>query len=216
MDIYQASRNFLIIQATTDVLPECDLIKRYVKKYYRDNMLKHEYEAAELTLRAFEDYMKGPKFIMQNKGESIIKENRKLNNKFKPLKELEQYDVDIYGDPYWDSQRGFWKKWIYRITYNGHRFYPEKFLNKKPVIIPFDFGYTPSKMAMKKTYIAVNPISRQGVIKELDKKRFKELQKRYYQDMRYYTKNSKAIKNCYKKARKTLTSEAFWKKYLEI
>lgn len=210
MDIYQASRNFLIIQATTDVLPECDLIKRYVKKYYRDNMLKHEYGAAELTLRAFEDYMKGPKFIMQNKGESIIKENRKLNNKFKPLKELEQYDVDIYGDPYWDSQRGFWKKWIYRITYNGHRFYPEKFLNKKPVIIPFDFGYTPSKMAMKKTYIAVNPLIRQGCVKELDKKRFKELQKRYYKDMRYYAKNS------YKKVRNTITSEVFWRRYLGI
>ncbi len=216
MNIYQETRNFLIAQATTDVFSECDFIKGRVKKYYRDNMLKHDYDGAELALRAFEDYMKGPKFIMQDRGESIIKENAKLNHKLKPLKELDQQDVDVYGDPYWDSQRGFVKKWIYRITYNGHRFYPEKLLDKKPVIIPFDFGYTPSKMAMKKTYIAVNPINKLGCIKELDKKRFKELQKRYYNDMMYYIKNGEAIKNSYRKARTIIISETFWRKYLEI
>ncbi len=216
IDIYQVDRNFLIAQATTGVYPECDFLKMRLKKFYRDNILKHEYGTAELSLRAFEDYMKGPRFIMQDKGESIIKENAKFNNDFKPLNEFEQMGVDVYSDPYWDGQRGKAKKWIYRITYNGHRFYPKKFLSKEPVIIPFDCGYTPSKMAMKKTFIAVNPATKQGCIKELNKEKFKELQKRYHKDMRYYSKNGEKIKNSYKKARDTITSEAFWKKYLEI
>lgn len=201
--------------ATSNVYPKTDVL-RHVRMDYRDNVLKHDYDAAELVLKAFEDYMKGPEFIMQDQGEAIVKENGKLNQKLQPLEELKDYNIDLYGDPYWDMPRKFVKKWIYRITYNGHRFWPEKFLEKEPVIIPFDFGYTPGKMAMRKTYIAVNPVQKTGCVKELNKKRFNELQKRYYMDMNYYKKNSETIKKRYRKAQKTLTSEAFWRKYLDI
>lgn len=215
MNLYQEIRNLMIGQSASDVYQGVDLLRR-IRIYYRDNMLKHDYGAAELVLRAFEDYMKGPKFIMQDRGEAIVKENGKLNQKLKPLEELKGYNVDIYGDPYWDTPRKFIKKWIYRITYNGHRFWPERLLDKQPVLVPFDFGYTPGKMAMKKTYIAVNPMQKTGCVKELNKKRFNELQKRYYMDMNYYKKNSETIKKRYRKAQKTLTSEAFWRKYLDI
>lgn len=215
MSLYQTIRNLMIGGAASNVYPKTDVL-RHVRMDYRDNVLKHDYDAAELVLKAFEDYMKGPEFIMQDQGEAIVKENGKLNQKLKPLEELKDYNIDLYGDPYWDMPRKFVKKWIYRITYNGHRFWPEKFLEKEPVIIPFDFGYTPGKMAMRKTYIAVNPVQKTGCVKELNKKRFNELQKRYYMDMNYYKKNSETIKKRYRKAQKTLTSEAFWRKYLEI
>ena len=215
MNLYQEIRNLMIGQSASDVYQGVDLLRR-VRIYYRDNMLKHDYGAAELVLRAFEDYMKGPEFIMQDKGEAIVKENGKLNQKLKPLEELKGYNVDVYGDPYWDMPRKFIKKWIYRITYNGHRFWPERLLDKQPVIVPFDFGYTPGKMAMKKTYIAVNPMQKTGCVKELDKEKFNELQKRYYRDMNYYKKNNEDIRKRYRHAQKTLTSEAFWRKYLEI
>ena len=215
MNLYQEFRNLLIGQAASQVFLDADLLRR-VRIFYRDNMLKHDYGAAELILRAFEDYMKGPEFIMRDKGEAIVKENGKLNQKLVPLEELEKYTEDVYGDPYWDMPRKFIKKWIYRITYNGHRFWPESFLDKEPVIIPFDWGYTPGKMAMKKTYIAVNPVQKTGCVKELDKEKFNELQKRYYRDMNYYKKNNEDIRKRYRHAQKTLTSEAFWRKYLEI
>ena len=215
MNLYQEIRNLMIGQSASDVYQGVDLLRR-VRIYYRDNMLKHDYGAAELVLRAFEDYMKGPEFIMQDKGEAIVKENGKLNQKLKPLEELKGYNVDVYGDPYWDMPRKFIKKWIYRITYNGHRFWPERLLDKQPVIVPFDFGYTPGKMAMKKTYIAVNPMQKTGCVKELDKEKFNELQKRYYRDMNYNKKNNEDIRKRYRHAQKTLTSEAFWRKYLGI
>ncbi len=215
MNLYQECRNMLIAQATTGILPKANLVGR-IKKYYRDNMLKHDYDAAELLLRAFEDFMKGPKFIMRNEGENIVKENNKLNQKMISLEELKRDDVDVYADPYWDVPRGFVKKWIYRITYNGHRFWPGWLLDKKPVVIPFDFGYTPGKMAMKKTYVAVNPAQNMGCIKEIDKKRFKELQKRYQRDMQYYSSNKDLIEDKYRSAKKLMISEKFWRKYLGI
>ncbi|MEY8337940.1 hypothetical protein AALB16_07890 [Lachnospiraceae bacterium 62-35] len=216
MDIYQGGRNLWIVESTTGIVSEKDIVRESVKRNYRENLLKHNYNSAELTLRAFEDYMRGPKFIMQNQGEAIVKENGKLNYKFRPLEEFREYKIDVWADPYYDSKRGFVKKWLYRITYNGHRFWPERFLDKTPVTIPFDWGYTPSKMAMKKTYIAVNSRQKTGYVSELDKQRFKELQKRYYKDIAYYERNKAAIKESYKKARKILTSERFWRKYLEI
>ncbi len=215
MNVYQECRNLLIAQATSGILPRVDLVGR-IKKMYRDNILKHNYGAAELSLKAFEDYMKGPAFIMQDRGEAIIKENGELNLKLCPLEQMKDVGINLYEDPYWDSQRGFLKKWLYRITYNGHRFWPERLLGKKPVVIPFDFGYTPSKMAMKRTYLAVNPIQQTGSICEINKKKFRELQRRYYRDFLYYNLHQKDIVNRYRKASKVMTSEKFWRKYLGI
>ncbi len=215
MSLYQECRNMLIAQATTGVLPDANLIGR-IKKFYRDNMLKHDYNAAELLLRALEDFMKGPEFIMKDKGEKIVKENGKLNQRMEPLEHLEREDVDVYMDPYEDNPRKFLKKWLYRFTYNGHRLCPAFLLDKTPAVIPFDFGYTPGKMEMKKTYIAVNPAQRNGCVKEIDKKRFKELQERYKRDLWYFAKHEKEIRERYRRKKEVLISEDFWKGYLGI
>ncbi len=215
MNIYQECRNLLIAQAASGILPKVNLARR-IKKLYRDNILRHNYGAAELSLKAFEDYMRGPAFIMQDRGEEIIKENGKLNLKLQPLEQLESMGANIYEDPYWDSRRGFLKKWLYRITYNGHRFWPERLLGRKPVAIPFDFEYRPSKMAMKRICVAVNPVQQTGCVCEIDRKRFRELQRRYYRDFLCYSLRRKDIVDRYRKAGKTITSEEFWRKYLGI
>ncbi len=219
MNIYQECRNLMIAQSTTGVLPEGNLIGR-IKKFYRVNMLKHDYNAAELALKALEDYMKGPEFLASADGEKIIKENGKLNQKMLPLEsfkelKLDWNEADIFN-PYWDSARKFVEKWAYRITYNGHRFCPMNVLKDDLVCVPFDFGYTPGKMAMKKTYLAVNPMMKTACLKPIDRKRFKELQKRYHKDLNQYKRNATQIQKDYEKAREHLTSEEFWRKYLGI
>lgn len=219
MNIYQECRNLMIAQSTTGVLPEGNLIGR-IKRFYRDNILKHDYNAAELALKALEDYMKGPEFLASADGEKIIKENGKLNQKMVPLESFQELELnwneqDVFN-PYWDIPRKFVKKWIYRITYNGHRFCPMESLKKDVVCIPFDFGYTPGKMAMKKNYLAVNPMTKTACMKPIDRKRFKELQKKYHKDMNQYTRNAIQIRKSYENARAYLTSEEFWRKYLGI
>jgi hypothetical protein len=89
-------------------------------------------------------------------------------------------------------------------------------LGKTPVAIGFDGAYAPGKMAMNKTYIFVNPVQQTGCVKELDKKRFKELQNRYHKIMKDYKQNGEKIRKEYADAREVLVSEEFWRKYLEI
>lgn len=219
MNLYQECRNLLIAQSTTGVIPHADLCGR-IKKFYRDNILKHDYDAAELTLRALEDYMKGPEFIESADGEKIVKENGKLNQKMKPLKDfndlkLDWNDLEVLN-PYWDIPRGFLKKWLYRITYNGHRLCLPCMLGKQITTIPFDFGYVPGRMAMKKTYLAINPMLKTACLKPIDRARFKELQKRYHKDLKKYNREKKSIMEAYRTKREYLTSEAFWEKYLDL
>lgn len=214
MNIYQECRNLLIAQAASGVIPKANLVGR-IKKFYRANILKHDYGAAELALRALEDFMKGPEFIENADGETIVKGNGKLNPKMEPLENFKKTGV-IRDDPYWDCRRKFFSKWLYRITYNGHRFFPEFLLNRKPVAIPFDFGYTPGKMAMKRTYLAINPAQKTGCLRPIDKNKFKALQKRYYKALEDYYKNGKKIRARYRSRQKYLTSEEFWRKYLGV
>ncbi len=68
MNIYQECRNLLIANASTGVLETEPLIDR-VNKFYRVNILKHDYNAAQLALMAWEDFMKGPDYLAQFDGE---------------------------------------------------------------------------------------------------------------------------------------------------
>lgn len=219
MNVYQECRNLMIAQATTGILPDGNLVGR-IDKFYRDNILKHDYDAAELALRALEDYMKGPEFIASVDGEMLLKENGKLNQKMYPIEQFQQLELDWNDpdvlNPYWDLPRGFLKKWLYRITYNGHRLCPMRMLKNEVVCIPFDFGYTPGKMAMKKNYLAVNPMMKTACMKVIDRGRFKELQKRHYNAFKQYYKKDMSIRENYKSKRDYLVSEKFWREYLGI
>ena len=50
----------------------------------------------------------------------------------------------------------------------------------------------------------------------MDKRRFKELNGRYKRLMRRYERDKEEVKARYAAAREEMTSEAFWRKYLEI
>ena len=214
-NIYQEYRNLLVNQATTGVLPEIDLMPRF-KKTFRANILKHDYNSCELALRALEDFMKGPEFFMTDRGEQITKENAKLNEKLVPLEELGIVHSDFRNDPYDDVKRGLLNTLLFRATYNGHLFWPKKLLKKDPVVIPFDTGYTPGKMAMHSTYIAYNPVKQTACIREFDRERFLKLEKRLYKDLAYYKKHADAIRKAYRSQKDYLTSEKFWRKYLKM
>ncbi len=215
MNIYQEFRNLWIDQATTGVLENADMMERF-RKNFRANLLKHDYASAEMGLRALEDFMRGPRFIMQDRGEEIIRENGKLNEKLVPLEELPVRIPRLTEDPYWDSPRRVVSTFLYRATFNGHLFWPARLMSDEPVAIPFDFGYTPGKMAMHKTYVAVNTAEQKGCVRRLDKGRFRELEMRYLRDMAYYKKHRERIRTAYREKRNYLTSEEFWRIYLKL
>ena len=213
VSVYQEYRNLWIDRATTGSVGDLDLEGR-LKMNFRTWLLQHAYGSCEMALKALEDYMKGPGFIAKNLGESIVKENARINEKLVPFDDYSDKKLVIEGNPYEDKARRWYERLIYRLTYNGHILWPEKWLKKEPVCVPFDWGYTPGKMQMRKTLIAVNPQNRTAAIREIDKRRFRVLQKRYIKDMLYYRKNREKIEAAYREKKEYLTSERFWRKYL--
>ena len=214
MDHYQVNRNLLINQAVTGLLDDVNVMRKF-QLDFRKHLLRLDYDSAEIALRALEDYLKGPGFIRQDLGEKILFSNNDLGHKMISLAELGDPDIGL-GDPYWDPPRKFIEKWLFRLTYNGHRL---RFLCKlKPEImsIPFNDVYTPSRIAFREKLVAVNPVTRTGYILERNQVRYEELRKRYKTAMRTYKKENGRIAKEYRSCREMFRSEEFWKGYLGI
>lgn len=214
-DKYQRCRNLLIDKSCSDIMENVDAFG-YVAKSYRAEMLKFNYDTAELIVRALEDYLKGPNFLKTDRGEEIVKENLKYNDQLIPLDDIDGIDIFDLHSCYADPPRKFLDKWLFRLTYNGQRFWPQAWCKRDFAYIAFDDSYQPQKMAMHNRLVAVNPFTRTGKIRCIDKKRYRELQKRYRKAAGYYMKHKKEIISAYRKQKKYLTSEVFWRKYLEL
>ena len=214
-DKYQQCRNLLIDKSCSDILKNVDVFN-FVEKSYRTEMLKFNYDAAELIVRALEDYLKGPAFLKKDRGEAIVKENAKLNDQLIPLNDIEGLDLLNAYSCYDDPPRKFVDKWLFRFTYNGQRFWPIAWCKKDLAYIAFDHTYQPQKMAMHKHLVAVNPFNRTGKVRSIDKKRYRELQGRFRKAVRYYKTHKNEIIGSYRKEMKYLTSEVFWREYLKL
>ena len=214
-DKYQQCRNLLIDKACSDILKNVDVFD-FVYKSYRIELLKFNYNAAELVLRALEDYLKGPEFLKHDRGESIVKENSKMNDKMIPLEEIPGGNMPNVWDCYFEEPRKIVDKWLFRITFNGQRLCPPFLRRKKLVPIAFDHSYQPQKMTLHNKLLAVNPYNKTGVIRCLDVKKYRKLQKKCRELVLQYKKEHKRIEGLYRKEMKCLTSSKFWKEYLGI
>ena len=120
------------------------------------------------------------------------------------------------GDPYLDPPRKFFDKWLYRFTYNAHRFRFLCRMNNEIMSVPYNDFYTPSRIAFRQKLIAVNLDTSMGYVMERNQARYSELIKRYKKSMREYKKNCKKLVRSYRKAKEQFYTEKFWEKYLEL
>ena len=215
-DKYQQCRNLLIAKACSDDIMLNADIDRFVRHTFRIQMLKHNYDSAELVLRAYEHYLEGPSFLKDNRGEQIVKENSKLNDRMRPLEEVCSFPIPNVFECYDDPPRKWHQKLIYGITYNGQRFCPTFLLKEEPVIVAFDHTYQPSKMTLRKNIVMVNPYAETGRLLTIDKQRFRSLLKRFNKADRYYKTNRESLIRDYRNAKSELTSEVFWRQYLNL
>lgn len=178
-------------------------------------MLKLNYNGAQMVLEALQDYLKGPEFIEQDMGEKLLKEHSKLNEKFVSLNEFQgvEWNLPEIGC---DVPRKRLDTLWYRITYNGHRLWPEKWLKKEPGYVMFDYTYTPQKYVRRATLYAVNPALKVAAVRHHDNARYKRLKKEWNQAVKKYKKENNSIRRLYLEKKGYLTSLEFWKKYLEI
>lgn len=214
MELYQVHRNSLILQAVSGVCQNIDFLLR-MKKLFRARLLSLDYNGAELILDALEDYLKGPKFIMQDLGEQIMQDKSKKNEKMQDLRNFQGVDIDL-NCIYYDPPRNFWHKWFYRVTYNGHRLCTKKCLKDGPGIVAYDWFYSPERNFWFKKLLAVNPHLQTGSMRVFDKKKYKNLIKKEKFLLREYKKNHLEIEKQYREKQKELTSIEFWKNYLKM
>ncbi len=216
MNLYQAFRNLHIAKAGSDILNDCRVHDHY-KLLVKNCFLKFEYNGAELLLRAMEDFLKGPKYIAGLDGEKVVKENAKLNEKLESLSAYPDINIHRIEDCYADAPRNTFDKLFYHFTLNGNKFCPEFLLKKGPLhMAAFDFSMQVQNISRVKEYAAVNPYNETVVIRKLDKKRYKELKKRYDRLEKYYEKNYDKVQEMYRKSFKYYTSEEFWREYLGL
>lgn len=212
-DRYQSYRNLFIGNAVNR-FAGVDIFS-FWRRSFNVELMRFNYDAAELLLKALEDYMRGPEFIEQNDGEQILNENVKKNQRMVPLSELNIGEIDL-ENLYNDWPRKFIDKCIYHATKNGQRFWLENWLRKEKMAIPFDGGIVTQKQTLRKTLVFVNPHLKTGAIQEIDKKRFQELYKRYKRDIREYKKKNEDVEKAYRNRSEYLVSEEFWEKYLDV
>ena len=214
MDDYMAYRNMLISQAAGGQLDDVSVF-HIIHLNIRKHLLRMDYKAAELSLRAVEDFYRGPGFIAQDRGEEILKENGKLVEKMVPLSELGITQQIITGDLMFNPPMRRLEKLLFRITYNG-QLIPVPFRRASGMIPCYNDCYTPGRYVFRKTVYAINPENETGYLLHYDRKQFLKLYKRYLRVLLIHKYFGKRIQAHYRRAQKYLVSERFWRKYLEI
>ncbi len=218
MDEYQVYRNRLIAKSCVPHMNRINVMWN-ISVNFHQAVLSFNYNGADMIIHAIEDYFRGPEVIMQNNGEAIIKENAQHNEKLLPLSELGIEDeMEIRPeDCYEDEDLKGWDSILRRITYNGHRFCPNRLYRPGRAITSYDsFYYQPQRITLHKELLAVNPYTNMGIIRHLDKKRGIALRKKFKKIEKYYYEHQGELEQKYREAFPTLVSEEFWKQYLGL
>ena len=88
--------------------------------------------------------------------------------------------------------------------------------DQKIAVIAYDWFDDPAKQYMAEKILAVNAFDHTAHLRVRDKERFEELVARHDRVMDYYNTHKEEIEQQYAEAGKTLKTETFWRKYLNM
>lgn len=236
---YQTIRNQMIGQMTTGLVPDTKTMLHSLHHMVDLECRKFNYTDAELALQGFEDFLKGPKFIMQPVAqECFMRANREKEQlvSFDELRAqarqlgIDDFDPDMltrqvidFDEPRTLKQRAF-----DFLTHNGQRFGAGTLAARKLegdaaadhveyTVIPSAGWLYPAGMIHNENIIvAIDWATRKGVIRVKDVKRYQEVQKRYKRDLAYYKKHADRLSREYLAAAPRMESVEFWKAYLQM
>lgn len=219
-DCYQNVRNFLIMTSLHDL----DDIERMFMVRTESNFRMHlrtmYYGAAELIVKALEDYMKGPEFLASSSGEQLFKGAGAFNEKLLPLEELDQSAIanlsvnkDALG---LEHQTGRWGKMLRLLPYDRH-FLPGFMLRDDPASVYYCGSMRPDpSLFARRRLVAMNRDATRGCLRTMDKKRWRSLRARWCAAKRDYHARRSDVKRAYQEAFPELTSREFWERYLGV
>ena len=221
---YQTTRNAFIAQSITGMAPKTDFLKELHHNVHLE-LKKFNYTDVEITLEGFEDFLKGPSYIMQPIAQERFMYANKAKEQLYPFSDLYEealrlgVDLDKLTIEYvtTDYPRHITERSLDLLTFNGQRFnfgYSDN--GKTAVIDAVGWAYPAGKIRRAEHIIAVDIFSRKAAIRHKDSTRFRELWNRYKRDVKYYKANKERLTKEYAAVRDEITSVTFWKDYLGI
>lgn len=189
---------------------------KYLLSKIKYNLLKYDYEAAELVIKAGEDFLKGPNFFANTDAEEYNQKLMQKNYKMFPLEKLcEEYKFsDIEYECYHKKDKNRIAMIIRRATINGF-FVPKAFYK------PFGFaliGYGAKNINFykKRDVLNFDPFLKAGYICRVSKKRAIKIMLKFFKlsfnVYRYFEK----IKQNYQINAEKLITKSFWIQYLDL
>lgn len=220
---YQTTRNAFIAQAITGMAEESDFLTELHHNVQLE-LKKFNYTNAELALDGFEDYLKGPEFIMQPVAEQRFMDANRNAEKLVPFEQLKDEIAELgfdlseidWFDVFKDQPRTAFEKAYDFLSFNGQRV---SYIGgqSKVAIIPADgWAYPAGELHGSDTIIAIDAYNRKGVIRRKDEARFKKVWSRYKHDIKEYRRVHNELNARYAAVRDQITSMSFWKHYLGI
>ncbi len=213
-DNYYTYRNCLINNAIHGSLGYNNVIKDTTNVLIV-LLLFFEYNSAELTVKAFEDYLKGPDFLKTNAPEILHYNILKLSKSYNNQNIQQNYLPPNQVEP--KSRAGSLKKIVSLLTLNGHLL-PNFLTSDDEVFVslgPSNPGQRVQAFAKKR----VN-IFREGSAclyqNDIDKMAGIRLLTRWFKLAARSSIKWSSISTEWKNASKELTSTSFWQQYLGL
>lgn len=215
-EYYYLIRNSLVLNALyMDHISNKDTIK-YLYSKLKFCLLKLDYDAAELVLRAGKDYLKGTDFFKNIDAEQLNKELMSQNHKLLPIEQLcnEYKYEDIEREIYLLNDKNNFKMYLRRCTVNG-------LLIPKVFYKPFGFalvGFGSKNINFYKVCRVLNfdPFTKKGYYTEINKKRTFKIIINFILLAKKISKSQNKVKQDYQIHLKEACTKTFWEQYLEL
>lgn len=219
---YQYVRNLFVMRALNTWINEPALLFRYWRAF-QIWLRSLDYGAAELWLDGLEDYLRGPDFLMEVDGAQLMSENSAKCEKLVDVEQLDREVVEQLGevDPEWlsgDYIRPPWRKIAASLPHDRH-WMPDFLLSDEPGAVVPGLGESAApwtKTAMRTRLVALLPDGSKGVVREMDRDRYRQLRDRYRSLMARYRREGAQVARQYREKQGEMTSRAYWENKLGL
>ncbi|MDO4538604.1 MAG: glycosyltransferase, partial [Coriobacteriales bacterium] len=220
---YQMIRNCFIDQYASSFAPLSDFEAK-LKRALELELKKYNYSDAELILKGFEDFLRGPAWIMQPVAQQAFMDANAQAEHLKPFSELAadvaELGIDLNSITVWDLENDLPRSRTERLedylTINSQRFGSRPNTGKVAIITAAGWEYPAGKIRKAETIVAIDAPTRRGIVRHPDSERFNAIMNRYKEDLKLYKEKREQLLIDYTAAHSTMTSVAFWKDYLGI
>lgn len=211
MELYQVHRNDLILQTLNTQISDVKIIDR-IKNLFWEELFKFNYKGCALLLDAVDDFLKGPEFIKEANGESIIKAKKEADNKLETITPEIRNLVDMSTLYENTPLTGLILK-LYGHFVNGQKL-PEILAGHRTAVIPYGWGYSQKKLWRTGTVYAVDIPNNTYIKYKRNKNKYKELVKRYNALIARFDAEYDKVADAFRSEETNMESAEFWNEYL--